>query len=77
MGSIVGQDIQLEGLMGYFLIQHPEPPTVQQLVTAAIMAFQQFHVIEKRPAATVDAVEQTVTVEAGESMTFTWDSLGF
>lgn len=63
--------------MGYYIINHDPPPTVQQLVTAAIMAFQQFHVIEKKPAVTVDAVEQTVTVEAGESMTFTWDSLGF
>lgn len=63
--------------MGYYVIQHTPPPTVQQLVTAAIMAFQQFHVIEKRPAVTVDAVEQTVTVEAGEAMTFTWEALGF
>lgn len=63
--------------MGYWIIQHDPPPTVQQLVTAAIMAFQQFHVIEKRPAVTVDAVEQTVTVEAGEAMTFTWEELGF
>lgn len=64
--------------MGYFIRTDQKPlPTPAQLATAALMAFQQHHVIEKKPAVTVDVVNKTITVEAGESMTFTWDALGF
>jgi len=63
--------------MGYYIIQHDPPPTAQQIGMAAVMAFQQFHVLEKKPVVEIDSTNKLVRVCAGETMVFTWAELGF
>ena len=63
--------------MGYFLVQQPKPPTAREIALAAIMAFQQFHVLEKTPVVEIDAENKLVRVSAGETLTFSWEELGF
>lgn len=63
--------------MGYYIIQQKPLPTPTQLATAALMKFQQFHVIEKKPAVEINVEKRIIQVCAGETMTFTWEELGF
>lgn len=63
--------------MGYYIRDQKPLPTPAQLATAALMKFQQHHVFEKKPAVVIDAQKRIVQVCAGETMTFTWEELGF
>ena len=63
--------------MGYWIIQQNPLPTPTQIEMAAVMKFQQYHVIEKKPAVMIDPSKRIVQVCAGETMTFSWEELGF
>ena len=65
--------------MGYYFIQRqpPSAEVVKRLVLTAFIRFKALHEVGKSVDAEVNMSEQTITITSGESVTFTFEELGY
>ncbi len=61
--------------MGYYIINHKE--RFDRMVVAAMIRFTAQHVVELPPDVVISVADRTITVSAGNTVTYTFEELGF